>query len=65
MTNEKENTVPQPSELPPMVEGKILSELFKVRERCLELGFTDEAIATSMRAAPTWFPALSEREASR
>ncbi|RAZ90163.1 hypothetical protein DPM33_15150 [Mesorhizobium hawassense] len=46
----------------PMVDGKILVELFDLRKRCLAMGFTDADIAASMREAPWWFPSLAERE---
>lgn len=55
----------KPLAVPPMVDGKILAELFKVRERCLAMGFSDEAIAASMRQAPIWFPSLGEREVGK
>jgi hypothetical protein len=49
----------------PRVQGKILVELFKARERCREAGFSDDEIAASMRQAPIWFESLREKEAGK
>lgn len=51
--------------MPPMAQGKILVELFDLRQRCREMGFSDEAIAISLRHAPVWFPQLREQEAGQ
>ncbi|MFD1982464.1 hypothetical protein ACFSOZ_07195 [Mesorhizobium newzealandense] len=51
-----------PSKPLPMVQGKILVQLFDLRQRCVGMGFSDEDIAASMRQAPEWFSQLPKKE---